>query len=268
MHLSHLNSILLDLLSSLDSGHHIGKAVGVNCGVTIAVGVRDSIGGGDSDLGDLDSVAGGDSDPGDGVGGGNHVVVGEVVIGHVVIGKGVVDSDGGDGRSSNLDRLSNLGGGGLHGLEAASLNIPEGGHESLLGLGDIHGVVKVGVGDLWGLDIIVDWHQVDVLSGLDCLVHSGEGILGGLDLSGVLEREGSHGGEADGKSLKHLTVKYKNFLSQIKLTILYIMVTREGVPEKLSQLTAGLTFRAGFYTRHRLGVAPARLLWSVERPVS
>ena len=92
MHLSHLNSILLDLLSSLDSGHHIGKAVGVNCGVTIAVGMRDSIGGGDSDLGDLDSVAGGDSDPGDGVGGGNHVVVGEVVIGHVVIGKGVVDS--------------------------------------------------------------------------------------------------------------------------------------------------------------------------------
>ena len=34
-----------------------------------------------------------------------------------------------------------------------------------------------------------------------------------------------------------------------------MLVTREGVPEKMSQLTAGLTFRAGFYTRHRLGVA-------------
>ena len=245
-----------------DSRHHIGEAVGINCGVIV---VRDSISGRGLRVA---AVGGGDSDPGDGVGCGNHVVVGKVVICHVVVGKGVVHSDGGDGRSSNLDRLSNLGGGGLHGLEASSLNIPEGGHESLLGLGDVHGVVKVGVGDLWGLDIIVDWHQVDVISGLDRLVNGGEGILGGLDLGGVLDREGSHGRDADGKSLKHLTVKYKNFLSQIKLTILYIMVTREGVPEKLSQLTAGLTFRAGFYTRHRLGVAHARLLWSAERPVN
>ena len=135
------------------------------------------------------------------------MVVGEVVVGHVVVGKGIVNSDGADSRSSDLDRLSNPGGGGLHSLEAASLDIPEGGHESLLCLGDVHGVVKVGIGDLWGLDIIVDWHQVDVLPGIYRLVHGGEGILGGLDLGGVLEGEGSHGGEADGESLKHLMVK-------------------------------------------------------------
>ena len=144
------------------------------------------------------------------------MVVGEVVVDHGLVGKGIVHSDGGDSRSSDLGRLSNLGGGGLHGLETASLDMPEGGHESLLGLGDVHVVVKVGIGDLWGLDVIVDWHQVDVLPGLNRLVHGGEGILGGHDLGGVLEGEGSHGGEADGESLKHLSVKKSNFLSQNK----------------------------------------------------
>ena len=249
LHLSHLDSLGLDLLCGLDSGHHIGEAVGV-CGVTIGVGVRDSIGGGDMGIGS------GDGDLGvDGVCGGNQVVVGKVVVGHVVVGKGAVHSDGSD-RSGNLDRLSSLRGGGLHGLEAASLNIPEGGHESLLSLGDLHGVIKVGIGNLRSLNVIVDRPQVDVISNIDCLVHGGESLLGGLDLGGVLEGEGGHGGEADSKSLKSPVVKCGNlFFQKIKLTILYMMVTKEGVPEKMSQLTAGLTFRAGFYTRPPLGVA-------------
>merc|ERR1719468_1373514 len=132
------------------------------------------IGSGDSNLGDSN------------LGGGNHVVVGKVVVGHVVVGKGVVHSDG--SHRSGLDdrRLSNLGGGGLHGLKATSLDIPEGGHESLLGLGDVHGVIKVGIGNLRSLNVIVDRHHVDVLSSIDCLVHSGKSLLGGLDLGGVL----------------------------------------------------------------------------------
>ena len=208
LHLSHLDSLGLDLLSGLDSGHHIGEAVGV-CGVTIGVGVRDSIGSmgigsGDSDLG------------GDGVCGGNHVVVGKVVVGHVVVGKGAVHSDG--SHRSGLDdrRLSNLGGGGLHGLKATSLDIPEGRHESLLGLGDIHGVIKVGIGNLRSLNVIIDRHHVDVISGLDCLVDSGESLPGGLDLGGVLKGEGSHGGEADSKSLKCLVIKCGNLFYRNK----------------------------------------------------
>merc|ERR1719227_62527 len=99
-----------------------------------------------------------------------------------------------------IDSLNNLGSRSLHGLEAASLDIPEGGHESLLGLGDVHGVIKVSIGNLRSLNVIIDWHHVDVLSGLDCLVDSGKSLLGGLALGGVLKGEGSHGGEADSKS--------------------------------------------------------------------
>ena len=201
LHLSHLDSLGVDILCGLDSGHHIGEAVGV-CGVTIGVGVRDSIGGRDMGIGS------GDSDLGvDGVCGGNQVVVGKVVVGHVVVGKGAVHSDGSD-RSGNLDRLSSLRGGGLHGLEAASLNIPEGGHESLLSLGDLHGVIKV---SSRSLNVIVDRPQVDVISNIDCLVHGGESLLGGLDLGGVLEGEGGNGGEAESKSLKRSVVKMGPF---------------------------------------------------------
>ena len=209
LHLSHLDShgVGLDLLCGLDSGHHIGEAVGV-CGVTIGVGVRDSIGGGDMGIGS------GDGDLGATVCGGNQVVVGKVVVGHVVVGKGAVHS--GSDRSGNLDTLLGLGGGGLHGLEAASLNIPEGGHESLLSLSDVHGVIKVGIGNLRSLNVIVDRPQVDVISNIDCLVHGGESLLGGLDLGGVLEGEGGHGGEADSKSLKSPVVKCGNLFFRKK----------------------------------------------------
>ena len=172
MHLSHLNSSLawgLHLLNSLDGGHHIGVGVGV--GVGIGVCVRDGIGGRDIDL--LE-------------GGGEDVVVGEGVVCHVVVWKGVVHSDRGHRGSDDLGHLVDRGGG-LHGLEAAGLNVPEAGHKSLLGLGNIHGVIKIGVGDLGSLDVMFGRHHVDVVSGLDCLVDSGEGFLGGLDLGGVLE---------------------------------------------------------------------------------
>ena len=150
LHLSHLDS--LNSLG-LDRGHHIGDAVGV-CGVTIGVGVRDSIG--DRDM-----------------------------------GRGSGDSNFGDGRDSNL------GGRGLH-----SLDIPEGVHESLLSLCNVHGVSKVGIGNLRSLNITVDRSQVDVLSSSNHLVDIGKDSIGDLELGIVLEGEGSHSREADDKSLK------------------------------------------------------------------
>ena len=153
--------LLLNCWFGLVDDRHNMVWVGISVVVGNSIGVN---GVGDNSLDGLDSVV----DMGDEV---DHVGNGVVV--HVVVWKGV-DSvvDMGDKVdhvwSSNLD-LGDLvnWSWGLFGHEATSLNILELGMESLLGLGNIGGVIKVHVGNLWGLNVVVDWHQVDMFTGLN-----------------------------------------------------------------------------------------------------
>merc|ERR1719499_806948 len=116
-----------------------------------------------------------------------HHVVWHVVVVHVVVGQVVVDSNWVHWSSSNLLDLMDWSWS-LLGHQTTSLNISELSKELLLGLSNINSVIKIHVGNLGSLDIIVNWHHIDVLTSLNCLVNCGESFFGSGHLWCVLNR--------------------------------------------------------------------------------
>ena len=137
------------------------------------------------------------------------VAVESVVVGGGVsgVGVGVSIAEGGDGSGGDGSGGVDSGDlGNLRGHRKGNLSLL-GGLESLgkvsLGQGDVLRVVQVGVGDCGG-------SKAGVLALLGLIESGLEGSLGGLDLSGVLEREGGGGGHESGNDLEKNFIFFNN----------------------------------------------------------